>query len=271
MTRYGEGWLRHLLLLSVSSFVVANCWTLRPDVVTSYTHSQRPSLSEDNVSVSRLRGSLWAVKDENVEQSPAKKANKKAKSKKSDEVTHWLDETDVVQLESNGDNVSLFRFKIRGNPRPLVRHRTSRGMIYNPSAGLQESFRREVLNILSAHNKLELPLFREEDALVMSVVLRTKRPKNHFVNNKPGPHRLKATAPPATGQTRTDVDNLIKFVMDSMNEVLYPDDRQISSLHVTKLLDNEGLCEGSTEICVRTIAESDLEVLMDNSFRIVER
>ena len=69
---------------------------------------------------------------------------------------------------------------------------------------------------------------------------------------------------------KSDVDNLIKFVMDSMNEVLYPDDRQISSLHVTKLLDNDGLCEGSTEICLRAVSESDFDVLMDNSFKIVE-
>jgi Holliday junction resolvase RusA-like endonuclease len=264
MARFREGLFLHVFVLLVS-FIVANCWTVYPNEATVWKQRQRSAMSYRS-SLSRLRGSLWAVKDENAERS----APKKAKRKKSTEPAYWLNETDTVQLEVNEGDLSLFRFKIRGNPRPLVRHRTGRGFMYNPSAGLQESFRNEVLKIISAHKQLEAPLFREEDCLVMSVVLRMKRPKSHFINNKPGPDRLKATAPPITAPTRTDVDNLIKFIMDSMNNILYPDDRQIVSLHVTKLLDDELLCQGSTEICLRTMHASDFEILMDNSFRILE-
>ena len=76
---------------------------------------------------------------------------------------------------------------------------------------------------------------------------------------------MRENAPPQTSQTRTDVDNLTKFVLDSMNELLYEDDRQILSLHVTKVLDNEGLCEGSTEVYVRSINEKDVDILIHNS------
>ena len=105
----------------------------------------------------------------------------------------------------------------------------------------------------------------------MSIIFRMKRPKSHFVNNRPGPGRLKKTAPPQTSTIRTDVDNLTKFVLDSMNEVLYEDDRQIMSIHVTKLLDNDGDCEGSTEVYLRSMKEEDVESILTSSFSIIDK
>ena len=77
---------------------------------------------------------------------------------------------------------------------------------------------------------------------------------------------MRPDAPPQTAQTRSDVDNLTKFVLDSLNELLYEDDRQVLSLHVTKLLDNDGMCTGSTEIHARRIcSEEDIEGIIQNS------
>ena len=100
----------------------------------------------------------------------------------------------------------------------------------------------------------------------MSIVFRLKRPKKHFIGGKPGPDRMRPDAPPQTAQTRSDVDNLTKFVLDSLNELLYEDDRQVLSLHVTKLLDNDGMCTGSTEVYARRIhSEQDIENIVQNS------
>jgi Holliday junction resolvase RusA-like endonuclease len=62
------------------------------------------------------------------------------------------------------------------------------------------------------------------------------------------------------------VDNLAKFVLDSLNGLLYDDDRQVCSLHATRLLDNDGLCLGSTEVCVRAVGDADLPRLLNGSF-----
>jgi Holliday junction resolvase RusA-like endonuclease len=177
--------------------------------------------------------------------------------------SHWLDSSDAVVFQYNEERLSLFQFKVRGNPRPLIRHRTkARGVVYNPSSVLQKSFRHQVLQIIaSVDRNLTAPLFQEKDCLVMTVVLRMQRPKSHFVGSQRGSDRLKASAPRLIADSRTDVDNMAKFVMDSMNKVLYPDDRQIASLRVTKVLDDDGLCEGSTEICIRAIGKHDLDVL----------
>ena len=99
-----------------------------------------------------------------------------------------------------------------------------------------------------------IPLFKSEECLVMSIIFRLKRPLKHFVANKRGNGRLKDNAPNAlSAELRTDVDNLAKFVLDSCNELLYEDDKQIVSLHITKIYDNDDICVGSTEVCLRSI------------------
>ena len=204
-------------------------------------------------------------------------ANKRSTAKNDKAPIHWRHESDeCVFREASVDNdiinattTSLLRFTVRGNPLPLRRHRTSRGFMYNPSAKAQTSFREIVQTILFEDNLDDSqPLFGEEHALSMTIVFRMKRPKRHFVGGKPGPGRLRETAPPCTSVTRTDVDNLAKFVLDSMNGLLYHDDRQIASLHVTKLLDNEEECRGSTEVLVRVLKEDDLSTLLMNTFEL---
>jgi len=257
-------------LLIVFSFLgIADGWVVQS---TPWGH-RRLNLRLDAVK-DRVVGNTNQVNEKlEPEANNGKKSRSKTtKTKVNTESAHWLDDQDESLMEYNKDGSLLaVRFKVRGNPRPLVRHRTARGIVYSPSSGLQESFRDRVFQIMASEGKnLAAPLFREEDCLVMSVVLRMKRPKSHFVASRPGPDRLKATAPKAISQSRTDVDNLVKFVMDSMNQVLYPDDRQIASLHVTKVLDNEGLCEGSTEIYLRAIGEEDFDVVTMNSFQITK-
>ncbi|CAJ1913374.1 unnamed protein product [Cylindrotheca closterium] len=202
-----------------------------------------------------------------------KKAIRKAKKK--DEISHWLDHSDPLEIKYENSNstqgISLLRFKIRGNPRPLRRHRTSFGRMYNPSEGLQNSFRDNVRKLIFSDDALKEPLFDGDESLVMTIIFRLKRPKKDFVGGKPASDRMRPNAPSQTAQTRTDVDNLVKFVFDSMNTILYEDDRQIMSVHVIKVLDNEGMCQGSTEVLLQSVTEEDVGALMSNSFAIVKQ
>lgn len=187
---------------------------------------------------------------------------------------------------------SLLRFTVRGNPLPLRRHRTNRGFVYNPSAATQQSFREAVEDIVFSRIYLgsadiaktndatedaqqpitaRPPLWGPEQTLAVTIVFRMKRPKSHFIAGKPGPDRLRSTAPKqACSALRTDVDNLAKFVLDSLNGVLYADDRQIVSLHVTKLYDNDidELCQGSTCVCIRLLQEEDVPRLLSTSLEL---
>lgn len=198
-------------------------------------------------------------KEAKTETPPKTKTKRKAKT---DKILHWSVDSDLVTLED--DQV---RFKVHGNPLPLRRHRTSRGFVYNPSAPAQKSFANTTQQVLNAtSSSFSLPWFPPDQPLAMTILFRTKRPNTHFVGSKPGPGRMRDTAPSQISLTRTDVDNLAKFVLDSLNGILYEDDRQICSLHVTKVLDNDGNCKGSTEISCSPLSDSDLSVLIPNSF-----
>ena len=201
---------------------------------------------------------------------------------------YWSDKSDPVIIVKknvdggNGHEISKLRFKIRGNPRPLQRHRTSRGFMYNPSLKYQTSFERVVKEDLLMNRDdtnddddtldgstdrtprlptsslVSYPVFGPDEYLAMKLVFKMKRPMSHFINNRPGPGRLKPTAPGMMSSTiRTDVDNLVKFVLDSMNNVLYEDDRQVTTIQATKVFDNDDTCDGSIELCVHKIGSDD--------------
>jgi len=234
------------------------------------------------------------------------KSSKEEEDVQADNLAHWwLDTDDVVILGrsdlSCGDGTQheagsvhavnaagrtgLIRFKVRGNPRPLSRHRSGRsGFLYNPSAKFQHSFRGVVREMLFPRTDaddgvdsmsattgtktaaLQQPVFAAHHSLAMSIVFRLKRPMSDFKARRRGLGRLKANAAPSTSLKRCDVDNLAKFVLDSLNGVLYDDDHQIASLHVTKLLDDEDECLGSTEICLRLLEETNVPTLLEKSF-----
>lgn len=238
----------------------------------------------------RLKGSS---KEEPPSDTVTKKKSTRKQGQSKEKVeAHWLVDSDefviVNAVDSrpckdqnmpvNATAPSLVKLTVRGNPLPLRRHRTSRGFVYNPSATAQESFRQAVQRLIHGAAPFyqepteSSPLFWDSSvALAATIVFRMKRPKAHFVNNLPGAGRLRATAPKATcSALRTDVDNLAKFVLDSLNGVLYEDDRQITSLHVIKLYDNDTdqLCQGSTCICLRALTDDDIPQLLENSFNL---
>jgi Holliday junction resolvase RusA-like endonuclease len=200
---------------------------------------------------------------------------KRKKRKTPQGPSYWRDEADIFVLQSQDlanmttclqdVDAHLIRFQIRGNPRPLRRHRTAKGFMYNPSSKYQESFRNVVEEMLS--NNKKNPLFVEEHQLAVKIIFHMKRPRNHFVSSRPGHGRLKAEAPPRLSPTRTDVDNLAKFVLDSLNGVLYVDDKQVASLSVLKIYDNDGHCEGCTEVSIVRLSEEHVDDLLHSGLQ----
>ena len=55
-----------------------------------------------------------------------------------------------------------------------------------------------------------------------------------------------------------DLDNLIKFFMDSMNGVLWDDDRQVVRVGGVKVWDDVGEGEGGIDFCVRVLEEDEV-------------
>ena len=203
----------------------------------------------------------------------------------------------LQQHDINLNSPRSIKFTIRGNPRVLIRHRTARGFVYNPSKAAQENFKDCLLQLLprryhptilddnddndnSKENTTPSVLFSSQDFLKLSITFRMKRPKSHFISNKPGPNRLKSNSPSKYYNNRSDIDNLTKFVMDckfciytsvfvkeetytlpyapplfktALNGLIYVDDKQVVQLEVSKVLDNDGECLGTTEVMISVL------------------
>ena len=66
-----------------------------------------------------------------------------------------------------------------------------------------------------------------------------KRPKNHYRTGKSS-HILKDTAPKYNTNNK-DLDNMVKFVLDALNDKLYTDDSLIFEINCSKTYsENEG-------------------------------
>merc|ERR1712071_742207 len=208
------------------------------------------------------------------------------KDKNNSDPMYWKVNTDeVIQskipYETNNSsglqNSVQLKFTVHGKPQPLRRHRSSKGFMYNPSAKAQNLFRGVVKSILfpgslniddddddDNDNDNDEYFFHEDDFLVMNIIFKLRRPRKHFIGNKAGPGRLRETAPKQLFAGRVDVDNLAKFVLDSLNGLVYLDDRQVVSLHAIKVYDCEGDCEGSTEISIKSVNDEEMEKLLSN-------
>jgi len=57
---------------------------------------------------------------------------------------------------------------------------------------------------------------------------------------------------------KTDLDNLIKFVLDSLNGLTFLDDGQVIKILSLMTYDNEIDCKGRISVSIKEICEEDM-------------
>ena len=120
------------------------------------------------------------------------------------------------------------KFTVLGDPKALKRHRTFRKGnfigIYDPSKADKQAFL-----IMVQQNAPPKPF---DEPLVMLLDFYFSRPKNHYRSGKFA-GQLKPNAP-LCHTVRPDLDNLIKFIFDSLLGVFYRDDTLIYRVRASK-------------------------------------
>ena len=101
-----------------------------------------------------------------------------------------------------------------------------------------------------------IPMFAPKEPVVVQVKFFMRRPDTHF-KNRARWNPLKAILPYAFVAT-PDIDNLVKFVLDGMNGLVYKDDKQVVKLVAYKLYDSESDCGGRTVVEVTEFDEHRL-------------
>ena len=137
--------------------------------------------------------------------------------------------------------------------KPSVRYGPGRGgafrFYYNHrvQAAMQD-LRNAVMDEMT---RLGMDEYPRNQPLSLKVWFFLKRPKSDFINRQRVAGRLKPSALAEAGTivaVKADIDNLAKFVLDSLKHSIYSDDAQVVELHMFKLRDSEGLCSGRMAI-----------------------
>ena len=125
----------------------------------------------------------------------------------------------------------LFETNIPFEPVSLKRHRHRlHGGTYDPSKKEKEDFIKAIEGLPTA--KMTKPI-----KCILNFYC--KRPKSHYKSGKFS-NILKDTAPKYNINNK-DLDNMVKFVLDALNDKLYTDDSLIFEINCSKLYsDNDG-------------------------------
>lgn len=182
------------------------------------------------------------------------KASSKPKKKKrpSVAITHGIVGTQSLFGEAQptqyvrGETAGEVAFTVFGEPIPLRRHMMAKGHMYNPSSAQQRIFARACAGHLPLSGPLEGPL---EATLTFFF----SRPASHYRTGKFA-GTLKPGMP-SWHSKRKDLDNLIKFVLDSLNGIAYLDDSQVAVLRSAKFYTNG---EPRSEVRLRRLVEDNV-------------
>ena len=125
----------------------------------------------------------------------------------------------------------IFESTIKFEPVSLKRHRHRlKGGTYDPSKKDKDDFIKVIENF--PEEKMTKPL-----RCVLNFYC--KRPKIHYKSGK-NAHILKDTSPKYNINNK-DLDNMVKFVLDALNDKLYTDDSLIFEISCSKMYsDGEG-------------------------------
>jgi Holliday junction resolvase RusA-like endonuclease len=166
-----------------------------------------------------------------------------------------------VVLDLTGDNEDdiveeEYTCTVPGPPKPMPRPRKYRNIWVNPARKDLIHFRYYAVAARRGYHHFDEVHFDKDIPVEVTIKFYLRRPNVDFVRCNRMCQMLKKwagvrSAPP----TGPDVDNMAKFVLDGLNGIAYHDDRQVVKLVAYKFRDNNGDCEGRTEVSVKEYKE----------------
>ena len=126
---------------------------------------------------------------------------------------------------------------IDGPPIPLKRHRTHKGITYDPQAAIKEGVYWEICSLIGKQQESDvsvIPMFADsyiykyhKGAFEMELTFFMPIPKSLS-------QKRKKTLVDQYHHKKPDIDNLVKFYLDACRVALYIDDSQVAKLITQK-------------------------------------
>ena len=135
-----------------------------------------------------------------------------------------------IVIDAETAAIDLLSLTVGGKPRAKARPRFSfRGRVHNPRTEslASQSFKTAVREMLALEPDSNPPFGSAH--IKVTIVATFARPKGHYKQGGEGELRVSAPRTPIG-----DVDNLLKFVLDTLNKVLFDDDKQVVYAAVSK-------------------------------------
>ena len=133
------------------------------------------------------------------------------------------------------------KLEVAGVPMAQARPRRGRnGSFYNPKNKDMACFKAEI------GDRVDGLVFNADQPVAVDMKFFMRRPNDHF-KSKNRSNSLKMNLPFAH-TAKPDVDDLIKFMLDALNKIVYEDEKQVVKLTACKLSASEGKCEGRTVV-----------------------
>jgi Holliday junction resolvase RusA-like endonuclease len=146
----------------------------------------------------------------------------------------------------------MISIELYGDPVPQARPRIVRGgrHSYDPKAKIKEGYKWQIKS--QYREEVLLPPLCADLIFFMPIPKSTSKLKRRQMLNGTIPHMKKP-----------DLDNMIKFVFDCMNGLVFQDDSQISELRAKKIYSESP----GTLIRLIPLADDNRELLYENSTR----
>ena len=160
------------------------------------------------------------------------------------------------------DSVS---FTVEGNPEALSRPTIGRGAKGSNKVWLRDPCKVKKQLFCDAVRAQILPggvdrqqevIIFDDTAIVVDIEFYIKAPKNHFINNDRGLGRLKPDST-AKWPKKPDIDNLDKFVLDSLQGFLFQNDSQVVKQTIRKVYHHQSPFGGQTKVFIRRAIAGD--------------
>lgn len=174
----------------------------------------------------------------------------------------WVQEGDERTFDSGDGGLRRkeVTFTIHGNPAPMQRPRVNfrNHSVYSPSFVLLREFKNLIKASIIPPEYKGLLFNSCDEKVEVDMTFRMQRPLYHFVGNSRN-NALKETylqAGPSFTTAGGDIDNLGKFVLDSLEGTIYYNDKQVTRTVMQKVWDDEGGCNGSAAIRIVGLTQS---------------
>jgi len=126
-----------------------------------------------------------------------------------------------------------YAFTVEGKPENYVRERKGKGGFYNPKGDEMKTFKNECLSQLSDDEKEELKALIEDTTaeyyVAINVTYYLPIPKGDSIKTS-----VKKELGFIRPAIRPDLDNYDKFLLDSLHDVLFDDDKRIININSEK-------------------------------------